>query len=123
MHTLAASNLGVLQRVLNHCEAEICFYIPLPAPYSSTCRHFLPLFLPSTIATAMAPEVIKNTPRFSNEADDDIAVGDQDAVMLQRLGKKPVLKVCVHCLMTCKSEQIMTLGCASEILVFSQFLD
>jgi hypothetical protein len=51
----------------------------------------------------MAPEEIKNTPGFSNEADDDIAVGDQDAVVLQRLGKKPVLKVCVHCVITSKN--------------------
>lgn len=103
MHTLAASDLGVPQRVLNHSEAEICFDIPLPPPHSSTCRYFLLLFLPSTIATAMAPEEIKNTPRFSNEADDDIAVGDRDAVVLQRLGKKPVLKVCVHCVIASKN--------------------
>ncbi|KAJ5137874.1 amino acid transporter [Penicillium atrosanguineum] len=40
----------------------------------------------------MASYELKDRPVFTNEADEDIFAGDNDAIQLQRLGKKPVLK-------------------------------
>jgi hypothetical protein len=44
----------------------------------------------------MASYELKHQPIFTNEADDNIFTGDRDAIELQRLGKKPVLKVCLY---------------------------
>lgn len=69
----------------------------------------------------MATYELKNRPIFSNGTDDDISLGDRDALQLQRLGKKPVLKVCVHC--DNSTHLKLTMTCARGTLVFFQSLD